>query len=140
MKSPTKKVRAGAQASVVVAVEGHPHVLHVDQGLARRLAHDLDGVLVPQEVAALHRVVGVVFPLVAPVGEGGVDASLGGAGVAAHRVDLADYRRVGSVGVGGNGGAHSGQPGADHQDIVLQHIFTVVSSVPWGINPPVRPA
>ena len=32
---------------------------------------------------------------------------------------LRDDRDVGALGLGGNAGAHAGQPGADYQDIVL---------------------
>ena len=67
----------GAQVALVVAVEGDAEVLHVNQGPARRPAHDLDGILITEEVAALDRVVGVVFPIVATVGQGCVDAALG---------------------------------------------------------------
>ena len=129
MKSPTKNVLARlwppkalcAQPSLVVPVERHPHVLHVDQGLPRRLAHNLDRVLVSQEVAALNRIVGVVFPLVPPVGQRRIDAALGRVGVTPHRVDLADYGGVGPAGVGRNRSPHPGQSGPYHQNVMLQH-------------------
>ena len=59
--------------------------MHLGAGLG---AEHLDGVLVAQVVAALDRVEGVVFPGVVLV-DGGVDAALGGVGVAADGVDLA---------------------------------------------------
>ena len=111
----------GSQASFVVAVESNAHVLHVDQGLAGRLAHDLDGVLIPQVVAALHRVICVFLPVIAPVQQRGIDASLRRAGVAAHRMDLADDGGAGSFIPRGDGGAHARQSGSNYQHIVLQH-------------------
>ena len=85
MKSPTEESARpplatespGAQAAVIVPIEGDAHVLHVDQGGARLTTHHLDGVLVSQEVAALDGVVGVVFPVVAAIQKGRVDAALG---------------------------------------------------------------
>ena len=59
--------RADSQFSLGVSVEYHPHVLHRDDLRPRLAAHYLDGVLVREIVAALHRVVGMVFPCVAPV-------------------------------------------------------------------------
>ena len=111
----------GAQFAFVVAVEGDAEVFHVDQGLTRRLAHDLDCVLVAQVIAAFHRVVGMFFPIIAAVCEGGVDASLGRVGVAAHRVHLADDCCVGAACPGRDGRPHSRQACADYQDIMLEH-------------------
>ena len=99
-------------------------MFHIDEGLAGRAAHHLNGVLVAQEIAALDGVVGVIFPIVAPVEEGGVDAALGGVGMAAYRMNLADNGGVGPVGPGGDGRAHSGQAGADYQNIMLQHTLS----------------
>ena len=79
-----------AELAVVVAVESNTHVLHVDQGSAGLATHDLDGVLVAQVVAAFDRVVGMVFPVVAAIQQGGVDPALGSIGVTAHRMHLAD--------------------------------------------------
>ena len=100
--------RADAQPSRVVAVEDHPHVLHGDNLVPRLAAHHLDGVLVAEIVAALDGVVGVVFPAVASVGQGGVDASLGGVGVASHGVHLGYDGHVHTVLAGSEGGPHSG--------------------------------
>ena len=99
---------AGAEASFLVAVEGDAHVLHGDDFASGHAAHDLDGVLVAEVVAAFDRLEGVLFPVVAAVGEGGVDAALGGAGVAADGIELANEGGVGAVGIGGEGGAHTG--------------------------------
>ena len=46
------------------AIEGQAHALQVEYGVDRLAAHDLDGVLVAQEVAALDRVVRVPLPVV----------------------------------------------------------------------------
>ncbi len=104
--------------AVVVAAEGTAHVLERDQ-VARRLAgHDLDGVLVAEVVGALDGVEHVGFPGVV-VAQGAVDAALGAAGVAAHRVHLGDEGDVGA-GVGGrDGGPQAGQAGADDEHVVL---------------------
>jgi len=110
-----------AQLAFVITVEGDTEVLHVDEGLPRRLAHDFDGVLVSQEIAAFDRVVGVVFPVVAPVGKGGVDSALSRIGVAAHRVDFADDGDAGPFSPRRDGRSHSRQPGSNYKDIMLQH-------------------
>ena len=113
---------AGPQVALVVPVEGDAEVLHVDQCPARGLAHDLYRILIAQEVAALHRVVGVVFPVIAAVGQRGVDAALGRVGVTSHRMYLADDGRVGPVRPRGYRRPHAGQTGSDYQDIMLQHV------------------
>ena len=118
---PLAPERADAQPSSVVAVEDHPHVLHGDNLVPRLAAHHLDGVLVAEIVATLDGVVGVVFPAVAAVGQGGVDASLSGVGVAPHRVHLRDDRHVHAVLAGSEGGPHSGQARPDHQHVMFIH-------------------
>ena len=100
--------RPGPQPAFVISVEGYAHVLHVDQRLPGRLTHDLYRILVAQEVAALYRVIGMVFPLVPPVCEGGIDAPLGSVGVAPYRVDFADDCRVGAADLGSDSSPHSG--------------------------------
>ena len=112
---------AGPQVARFVAVEYDSHVLHVDHFPARLPTHDLDGVLVAQVVAALDRVVGVVAPVIAPIGQRGVDAALGRVGVASHRVYLADDGHVGAVAVGGQRRTHPRQPCAYDQHIVVEH-------------------
>ena len=102
-------------------------MLHVNQGLSGGTAHNLDGVLVTEEVAALDGIVGVVFPVVATVGKSGVDAALGGVGMAPHGMHFADDSGVGALCPGRDGRAHTGKAGANHKDIMLQHI---------ALNPP----
>ena len=127
VKSATKNVRApllaaegaGAEATFVVPVEDDAHVLQVDEFRPRLGAHILDGVLVAQVIAALDGVEGVVFPAVAAVGQGGVDAPLGGVGVAADGVNLADDGHVGPALMGGQRRSHAGEAGPDYQNIVL---------------------
>ena len=72
-----------------------------------------------EEVGALDRVEGVALrAVVAGVAERGVDPALGGAGVAARRVEL---REEGDVGAGVerlDRGAHPGAAGADHEYVV----------------------
>jgi hypothetical protein len=57
-----------SQTTFVVTVERDAKMLHVDKSLTGSLTHDLNGVLVSQKVTALHRVIGMVFPLVTAVG------------------------------------------------------------------------
>ena len=95
-----------AQPSLVVPVEGNPHVLHVNKRSAGLSTHHFNGVLVAQVVAALDGVVGVVFPIISAVQQCRVDATLGGVGMTPHRVHLADDGGVGSGGAGRNGGSH----------------------------------
>ena len=118
---------SGAQFAFVIAVKGNAHVFHVDQGPTGGAAHNFYGVLVAQIIAALDCVIGVVFPVVAPVQEGRVYASLGGVGVAAHRMNFADYCGVGAIGPSGYCCPHPGQSRANYQDVVLQHIFSAFS-------------
>ncbi len=56
--------RAQVQLAVLVAVERDADVLEVHDLLRRLRAHDLDRVLVAQEVRALDRVIGVRAPVV----------------------------------------------------------------------------
>ena len=120
----------GAQFALVVPVKGNPHVFHIDERLAGRAAHHLNGILVAQEIAALDGVIGVIFPIIPPVEQGGVDAPLSGVGMAAYRMNLADNGGVGAAGPGGDGRPHSGQPGADYQNIMLQHTFPFSPELP----------
>ena len=113
---------ARAEAALVVPAEYHPHVLHGDDLAARLAAHDLDGVLVAQVVAALDRVVGVVAPVVAPVRQGGVDPALGRVRVAPDRVDLGDYGNVRAVVRSCQRGPHAGQTGAYYEYVVVDHL------------------
>ena len=123
--SATKKVRARRcppKARVPrrpsSSVEDDAHVLEVDELLAGLAAHDLDGVLVAEEVAALDGVVGVLMPIVAAVGEGRVDAALCGVGVAADGIDLGEHGDVGAGPGGLQRRAHTGQARAEHQHIM----------------------
>ena len=97
----------GAQLPLLVAVEGHPEVLEVEDLLRRLAAHDLDRVLVGEVVGALDRVEGVGLPGVPRV-QGRVDPALRGVGVRAHRMDLADDPDRDAVLGGGEGRPLSG--------------------------------
>ena len=101
------------------AAEGHAVVLELDEGPRRVLAHLLDGVLVAEVVRALRGVEGVPEPVVLLlVAERGADAALGGAGVAAERVELRDDGHVGPA-LGGVEGRHEpGAARADDDDVV----------------------
>ena len=111
---------ARAELALLVAVEGDPEVLEVQQLLRRLLAHDLDRVLVGQVVRALDGVEGVGLPAVVLL-QGGVDPALGCVGVGADRVDLAhDPDRDACLGRG-EGGALTREPRPDHQYVVVRH-------------------
>ena len=112
----------GAQVELarLVAVEGDPDVLEVQDLLGRLGAHDLDRVLVAEEVRALDGVVGVRAPVVVHA-DRGVDPAGGGHRVRADRVDLA-HDRDGRARVGRRErGALAGEAGPDDQDVVCWH-------------------
>ena len=98
---------AGAELALLVAVEGDAEVLEVEDLLRRLAGHDFDRVLVAEVVGALDRVEGVRLPGVAGV-ERRVDPALGGVGVGADRVDLADDPDRDAFLGGGEGGPLSG--------------------------------
>ena len=85
----------GAQEPLLVAVEGDPHVLELEDLLRGLAAHDLDGVLVAQVVGALDGVEGVRLPRVLGV-QRRVDPARRGVGVRADRMDLGQDRRGGA--------------------------------------------
>ena len=116
---PSKGARA--ETPLLIAVENHPHVLHIDDFLARLHAHDRNRVLVAEVVAALDGVVGVLFPVIAAVSERGVDAALGGVGVAANRVHLGHHSYVRAVFARRESGPHPCQTGAYNQHVVVEH-------------------
>ncbi len=104
--------------------EGAAPVLHLVDDRRRLLAHDLRGILVGQIIASLDRVEGVLFPGVVPavgvVGEGRVDAALGGDGMGAGRIDLGNESHVELV-AETDSRPKPRQTAADDEDIVLKH-------------------
>jgi hypothetical protein len=66
---------ARSELALVVAVEGDPEVLEMEDLLGRLAAHDLDRVLVTEVVGALDGVEGVGLPRVVGL-ERGVDPAL----------------------------------------------------------------
>ena len=73
------------------AVERKAEVLEIDDRLDRVVAHHARRVLVDEIVAALHGVEPVPLPVVLlRVAEGGAHPALGGAGVGARGIELAD--------------------------------------------------
>ena len=112
--------RAQVQLAALVAVEGDADVLEVHD-LARRLrAHDLDRVLVAEEVRALDRVIGVRAPVVGDA-DRRVDPAGGRHRVRAHGVDLAHDRHAGALLRGGERRALAGETGPDDQYVVCWH-------------------
>ena len=112
--------RAQVHLALLVAVEGDADVLEVHDLVGRLRAHDLDRVLVAEEVRALDRVVGVRAPVVVDA-DRGVDAAGGRDRVRAHRVDLAHDRHARARSGGGERRALAGEAGADDQDVVCWH-------------------
>ncbi len=112
--------RAQVHLALVVAVEGHAHVLQVHDLGGRFRAHDLDRVLVAEEVRALDRVVGVRVPVVVDA-DRRVDAAGGGNRVRAHRVDLAHDRHARPRLGGRERRALAREAGPDDQDVVFWH-------------------
>src|SRR5215218_2739944 len=108
---------AGAELAFLVAVEGDAEVLEVEDFLRRLAGHDFDRVLVGEVVGALDRVEGVGLPGVAGV-QRRVDAALGGVGMGADRVDLADDPDRYAFLSGGEGGALAGESGPDYENVM----------------------
>ena len=135
---PTEGARA--ELAALVAVERDADVLQVQELFGRLAAHDLDGVLVAQEVGALHRVVGVGLPGVLGL-QRRVDPPGGRHGVRADGVHLAQDRD-GRARVGRRQGRPlAGEAGADDEDVVLWHrgsgLYTalpVVEDCPGGVR------
>ena len=93
-------------------------MLELEHGVDRLAGQDLGGVLVDEVVATLDGVEHVPLPVVFfDVAEGGADAALGGAGVGARWIELADD---GDVGLAGHlDGRHQpGAAGADDDRVV----------------------
>ncbi len=107
------------------AVERHAHLLEVEHRVDGFLAHDLDGVLVGEVVAALDGVEGVPLPVVLfDVGQCRAHAALRRAGVAAGRVELRQHRGARSR-PRLDGGPHSRAACTDDDDVVamfLNHV------------------
>jgi hypothetical protein len=92
-------------------------LVHVSRRLA---AEHLDRVLVAEVVGALDGVERVDLGVVLRgIPESRVDAPLGGAGMAAHGVDLRDDRHVSALIERLDRGAHAGAAGANHEHVVL---------------------
>ena len=109
--------------AVVQAGEGHAAVLQLVDGGDGLAAHELDGVLVTQVVRALDGVEHVPVPVVRQdVGQGGVDATLGGDGVGAGGEDLGDHGHA-QLGVGQlDRRVQPGAAGADDEGVKISSI------------------
>ena len=113
----------GDLAGGLVPAEDRAPVLELDDLVRGRLAEDLDRVLVADVVGALDGVEGVVVGgVLGLVAERRVDPALGGAGVAADRVDLRHQGDVRAGLVRGDGRPHPGQTRAHHHDVMAQQI------------------
>src|SRR5437763_9502270 len=117
--------RPRSQVAGVVAVEGDARVLEPEDLLRRLAAHDLDRVLVAQEVGALHGVERVRLPRVLGV-ECRVYPAGGGHRVRADRMDLRHDSDRGA-GLGGRQRRSlAREAGADDQNVVGRHGGAIV--------------
>ena len=98
---------AAAKLTLLVAIKDDAHVLELDDVGGGLAAHHLDGVLIGEIIAAFDRVEGVRFPRVV-LGDGGVDAALRGARVAADGVDFGNDGDVGAGARRFQRGPHAG--------------------------------
>ncbi len=107
-------------AAVLEAGEGTAPGLELADPQRRLVGHRLDGILVGEVVGALDRIEGVALGgVIGPLGvvaEGGVDPSLGGAGVGADGVDLGEDPHTRALVVTGDGGPKARQPPAYDQN------------------------
>ena len=111
--------RALRDPAVLRSGEDRAPALELVDVVRRLLAEDLDRVLVAEVVRALDRVERVLLGVVVGrVPERRVDAALGRAGVAAHRVDLRDHRDVRAGVEGLDRRAHARAAGPDDHDVV----------------------
>jgi hypothetical protein len=111
---------AGAELALLVAVEGDTEVLKVEDFLRRLSGHDFDRVLVAEVVGALNRVEGVGLPGVTGV-ERRIDPALGGVGVGANGVDLADDPDGDAFLRCRKSCPLAGEPGPDYENVMGWH-------------------
>ena len=100
------------------AVEGKAHPLELEDRVDRLLAHDVDRVLIGEEVATLDGVEGVPLPRVLfDVRERGAHPALRGSGVRPGRVELGDDGGLASL-AGFERRPQPGAAGADDDGVV----------------------
>ena len=131
--------RPHVDVAVSLAAPGTAPVLELDHFFGAVRDEIIDNVLVAQPVAARDGVVEMILEgVVRPHHAGG--ATLGGDGMAAHRVDFRDQRDLESgVDFGcGDRGPQARAAGADDGDIDLNHVHRCALSVrdPWGLLKP----
>ena len=125
--------RALGDLAVGRAREDAAHVLELVDVAGPLLAHDGDRILVAQVVGALDGEERVLLGRVLRrVAERGVDAALRGARMAARGMQLRDDGDVGAVPRGLDCGAHPGDPGTDHNDVVSNHAEAAYQSTSRG--------
>ena len=129
---PLPAERARAKTTLVVSIEYDAHMLHRDDFVTGLAAHHGDGILVAQVVAALDGIEGMLAPVVASIGERGVDAALRRVGVAANRMHLRYDRDIRACLYSGKSGTHTRKPGADYQHIMVEHIQYLVGQYLLG--------
>ena len=106
--------------AVRVAVKGHAEMFELVNDLRRLAAHELDGVLVAQPVAALDGVVEVVVPVVlGHVAQARTDTALRSHGVRARREHLRQHRDIQAGARELQRRPHAGAAGADDHHIEL---------------------
>ena len=129
--------RVAAEPTLVDLAVGRPvereaHPLEVQYRVDRFLAHDVDGVLVREEVATLHRVERVPLPRVLfDVRERRAHPALCGARVGPGGVELGDDCRLAPL-AGFESGSQARSTGADDDGVVLMCPDRQVSRLEWG--------
>src|SRR5918996_3019254 len=122
------------------AVEREAHALELEDGMHRLLAHDVDRVLVGEEVRALHRVEGMPLPgVLLDVCKGRAHAPLGRARVGAGRIELRNDGRAHPLRCL-EGGPQPGPTGADDDGVVAVEVGHQIQALPRFERALVRPA
>ncbi len=130
--------RALRNRAVFLARERTTHAVQVQHRFWRFLAHQVNAVLIADEVRALHRVIRVVVPVVLGV-DGRVHATLRRATVAAQRVNLAHHGSIQTRRDSFKGRTHPGQPGPDNQNVVLFDRHEKTLFLGQTLKPPAPP-
>ncbi len=108
----------------VEAREDRAHVLELVDVVRSLAAHDRDGILVAEVVAALDGVERVrLGAVLGRVAERRVDAALGRARVRTRRMQLRDHGDVGTGTARLDRGPHSGETRSDHHNVVPEHVL-----------------
>jgi len=95
-----------SDATVIPPAEDGAHALQLNDVSRRFFAEDLDGILIPQVVAPLHSVEGMLLPGIV-LAQGGIDASLSLGGMAPDGMNLGQDSHIDTLAAGFQGRPHS---------------------------------